>query len=83
MPFSTKREEKVFSEFDYRMGCAMGCVNGESAFNGLLDNMGFAHVRICMYKNSLTYRRLLVNHCSWMRTEHNMFEKNLKTYHMF
>ncbi len=35
MTFGTKREEKVFSEFDYRMGCAMGCVNGESAFNGL------------------------------------------------
>ncbi len=30
--FNTKREEKVVDEVDYRLGCALGCVNGECVF---------------------------------------------------
>ncbi len=31
--FNNKREEKVVvAEVDYRVGCALGCVNGECAF---------------------------------------------------
>ncbi len=30
--FNTKREEKVVAEVDVRLGCVLGCINGEYVF---------------------------------------------------